>query len=313
MFGIRYMKASPTTYVLHYVNGAIKHQGTGVAFFYFAPTATMVAIPVDSADIPFVFSETTSDFQPITVQGQLTYRVDDAEKLSTLLDFSIPHGDGLDVLKQRLINVLQAVTRSVVSKLPLREVLVRSEAIGSRVIQDLQASEAMARLGAEVLDLSIMSVRATPEMSRALEAESREALQREADEAIYSRRNAAVEQERRIKENELNTEIAVEEKQRIIRETQMAAEIAVEEQRSLLIERKIENDRKETDSRVYALETTLKPLKEIDWRTLTAAGLGGTDPRMNIALAFREMAENAQKIGEINVSPDLLKSLLAGK
>ena len=31
-----------------------------------------------------------------------------------------------------------------------------------------------------------------------------------ADEAIYSRRNAAVEQERAIKENELKTEIAVE-------------------------------------------------------------------------------------------------------
>jgi hypothetical protein len=34
-----------------------------------------------------------------------------------------------------------------------------------------------------------------------------------------------------------------------------------------------------------------------------------------IALAFQEMAENAQKIGELNVSPDLLKSLIstAGK
>jgi hypothetical protein len=31
---------------------------------------------------------------------------------------------------------------------------------------------------------------------------------------------------------------------------------------------------------------------------------------MMIALAFRELAENAQKIGELNISPDLLKSLL---
>jgi hypothetical protein len=29
-----------------------------------------------------------------------------------------------------------------------------------------------------------------------------------------------------------------------------------------------------------------------------------------IAMAFQEMAENAQKIGELNVSPDLLKSLI---
>ena len=28
-----------------------------------------------------------------------------------------------------------------------------------------------------------------------------------------------------------------------------------------------------------------------------------------IALAFQEMAENAQKIGELNISPDLLTSL----
>ena len=41
----------------------------------------------------------------------------------------------------------------------------------------------------------------------------------------------------------------------------------------------------------------------------------GADPKAMIALAFQEMAGNAQKIGELNVSPDLLKSLItsAGK
>ncbi len=33
------------------------------------------------------------------------------------------------------------------------------------------------------------------------------------------------------------------------------------------------------------------------------------DARGLIALAFQEMAENAQKIGELNISPDLLASL----
>ena len=58
----------------------------------------------------------------------------------------------------------------------------------------------------------------------------REMLQK-ADEAIYARRNTAVELERRIKENELNTEIAVEEKRRTVRETKMRADIAVEQER----------------------------------------------------------------------------------
>ena len=33
-------------------------------------------------------------------------------------------------------------------------------------------------------------------------------------------------------------------------------------------------------------------------------------PKLMIALAFRELAENAAKIGELNMTPDLLKSLL---
>jgi hypothetical protein len=119
-----------------------------------------------------------------------------------------------------------------------------------------------------------------------------------------------VEQERLIKESELNTEIAVEEKKRQIRETQMAAEIAVEEQRAQLIERRVENEHKDADSRAYALTETLKPLRDLDWKTLMMLGGKGSDPKTMIAVAFKEMAGNAQKIGELNVSPDLLRSLI---
>jgi len=166
-------------------------------------------------------------------------------------------------------------------------------------------------LGVEPLAVTILAVRPTPEMARALEAEAREQLQREADSSIYARRNAAVEQERIIKESELNTELAVETKKKEIREKKMAADIAVEEQRAALIARQVENDKQAADSRAYALEATLAPLRQADWKTLMAVSNGGGDPRLMIALAFRELAENAQKIGELNMSPDLLKSLLA--
>ena len=62
------------------------------------------------------------------------------------------------------------------------------------------------------MGVNILAVRAVPEMTRALETSTREKLQQEADQAIYERRNFAVEQERKIKESELNTEIAIEEK-----------------------------------------------------------------------------------------------------
>ena len=89
----------------------------------------------------------------------------------------------------------------------------------------------MQALGLELLGLSILAVKPKPETSRALEAETREALLRRADEATYSRRNAAVEQDRAIKENELATEVAVENKKRQVREAQMEAERSVQERR----------------------------------------------------------------------------------
>jgi regulator of protease activity HflC (stomatin/prohibitin superfamily) len=309
-----YLKAPPTSYVLHYHRGRLRREGPGLAFFYFVPATTVVALPLASADIPFAFNEVTADFQGITLQGQLTYRVADPRRLAALLDFSVRRdgsyvSDDPEKVPERLVQTTQILAREVAGRFTLREALVRSDVFVRDALAGLRASEVVAMLGIEILGLSIVSVRPTPEIARALEAEAREGLQGKSDEAIYARRNAAVEQERRIKESELNTEIAVQEKQRQIRETQMAADIAVEEQRTALIERRTANDRRDADARAYGLQATLEPLKGVDWRTLMAVG-GGGDPKLMIALAFRELAENAAKIGELNVTPDLLRSLL---
>src|SRR5438034_6716406 len=93
MFGMRYYKAAPTTYVMHYVGGKVKREGAGLSFYYFAPWTTLVAVPVGSTDVPFIFSETTADFQAVTIQGHLTYKVADPKKLAGLLDYSLkPEG-----------------------------------------------------------------------------------------------------------------------------------------------------------------------------------------------------------------------------
>jgi len=312
---LSFMKVPPTTYVLQYKHGQIKREGAGLSFIYYGPTSTIVAIPMASADVPFVFQESTGDFQNVTIQGQLTYRVADPKRLASVLDFSVDsrrayYSEDPRKLPERLVHTLQSLTRAITQRLVLAEALVSSDAIVAEALAKLRASPAVAELGVEVLSLSLLAIQPTPEMGRALEAEAREALQGRADEAIYARRNAAVEQERLIKESELNTEIAVEEKKRQIRETQMAAEIAVEEQRSQLIDRRVENERKDADSRAYTLTETLKPLRGLDWKTLMMLGGKGADAKAMVALAFQEMAENAQKIGELNVSPDLLRSLI---
>lgn len=315
MLGIRYLKVQPTSYVLHYVGGQVRHEGAGLAFFYFAPAAEIVRIPLASTDAPFVFNEVTADFQDATIQGQLTYRIQTPKRIAEVLDFSVDargfyRSDDPNKLGERLTNAAQIAARAFTQRHVLKELLVKTDALVAEVLGGLKQSEAVAMLGLEILGLSIQSIKPSPEMAKALQADAREDLLKKADEAIFARRNAAVALERSIKENELQTEIAVEHKKRQVRETQMAAEIAVEEQRTTLVDQRVANETKEADARAHALQAMLEPLKGVEWKTLLAAGTG-SDPRLNIAVAFRELAENAAKIGELNISPDLLNSLLS--
>ncbi len=332
MFGIKYISFDAMTHVIHYKNGKVVLEGRGLSFFYFAPSSSIAAIPLGSNDLPFIFAETTRDHQSITIQGQVSYKVADAKQLAMLLDFTVD-GRGiykkndLEKLNQRIINEAQTATASYIHGIGLKDAIRSAKAIEEQIRTGIKGSAAIAALGVEVLAVNVLAVKASPEMARALETETRERLQQEADQAIYERRNFAVEQERKIKESELNTEVAVEEKrkqiaekvmesdvqkaenERKLRELKVQADIAVEDQRKLLIDQKTANERKEADAQGYVLETTLKPYKEMDWRMLMALR-GEQDARSNIAMAFRELAENAGKVGTLNISPELLEQLL---
>ena len=315
MFGFRYAKFSPSSYVLHFANGRVNREGAGLAFFYFAPSSSIVIVPMASVGVPFAFTENTADFQTVTIQGQLTYRVVDHKKLARMMDFTVgPNGkyltDDFQKLPERLINEIQPLVRAELQRQPLRSALTSAEPVSAAVLANLRMTPAVVELGLEPMGLNIQSIRPNPELATALEAESREGLQRKADEAIYARRKAAVEQERTIKETELQTELVVQARQREIREQWMANEIAIEEQRSTLTEKKLSNERKEADGRAYAIEAMMKPLEGKDPRLLMM--LQGGDPKAMIAMAFQEMAANAQKIGELNISSELLQSLLGG-
>lgn len=334
MFGIRFIKVPPTTFVLQYRSGVIVREGAGLSFFYYAPVTSLVAVPVGSTDVPFIFEEATGDYQTITLQGQVSYRVTDAKKLAGLLNYTLlPNGrdhasDDPRKLPLRVINLVHVLARAEIEKLPLKQALRASETIVQSVREQLAGSKELASLGIEVLGLSLLAVKPTPETARALEAETRERLLREADDAVYLRRNAAVEGERAIKENELNTEIAVETKKRQIRETQMDAERAVQEKRheieraamtanieledkrKTLVALAAENARAESDARAYGIQTMMQALASTDPRTLQALASTGMKPEQMIAMAFQDLAGNAEKIGQLNISPDLLSELL---
>lgn len=181
MFGISYRKANPTDYVLQFSRGKLAREGAGLSFFYFSPSDSIVSVPLASANIPFVFSEPTGDFQALTVQGQMTYRISDPKKAAAMLDFTVDAkgrycSDQYQKLPERLVYGLQTLVRAEIQSLPLREALVHGEALAARVFADLKNSAEAVQLGVEILNLAILSLQPTPEMAKALEAEAREAL-----------------------------------------------------------------------------------------------------------------------------------------
>jgi hypothetical protein len=72
----------------------------------------------------------------------------------------------------------------------------------------------------------------------------------------------------------------------------------------------VENEKNQADSKGYTLEKTLKPYKEMDWKTLMALNSNGVSALDNIGFAFRELAENTQKIGTLNITPDFLETVI---
>jgi hypothetical protein len=314
MFGFKYLKVPATTFVLLYKNGRIVRKGMGLSFFYFAPTSVLAQVPVTSVDVPFAFTEVSADFQETTVQGNLTYRVNDPEKLAALLDYTVDHSgryksDDPTKLGERLVQITQTGARAFLQSQKLRQLLTSSTQLVIAIREALKQSDTVAQLGVEVIDVNVGSIKSDPEMAKALQAEAREQLLKQADEAIYARRNASVELERTIKENELKTEVAVAEKQREVSETKMEADIAVEQQKTKLVETRVANERKEAEARGAALQAILKPVRDVDWRVLLAMQGDATSSTM-ISSAFDQLARSAGKIGQLNITPDLLQALL---
>ncbi|MGI1679512.1 MAG: SPFH domain-containing protein [Cellvibrionaceae bacterium] len=334
MFNLNYIKAEPTTFLIQYKRGKLKRKGPGLSFWYFAPTTSLVAIPLGSADLPFIFKETTKDFQEITIQGQIVYRVTEPEKLAGMMNFTLQkNGVGyttndMEKLKNRIVNLAQVKMRVAIENLELREALVASPLLVNSVQKELSLSEALQALGIEVMDFSILAIKPVPETSRALEASVREQLLEEADQAIYRRRNASIDQERSVKENELKTEMAIEQKQQQIREEKLKAEsilqeqrrqmrqdeltgdIQQEDQRKQLVDLAVENERKQADANAYEVGANMQALSKVDAKVLEALTLGRLEPQQLLALAFKELAGSAERIGELNISPDLFESLI---
>jgi len=336
MFGFRFIRFQPSEYVLVYKNGKVVREGQGLAFRYYAPRTAIVMLPLSSIDCPFVFSEATSDFQTVTIQGQATFRIVDQKKVATLLNFTVRVGqngvpayvsDDPQKLSQRVGNIIRVLTKKHIESLTMVDSIRASEKLAQLILTDIRQNEEIIELGIEIMGLSVLSVQPTKDTAHALEAETREKILKRADDAIYVRRNASIEQERGVKENEYNTEIAVENKRRQVRETQLATEqaemqkkheleveqlafqIAQEEKRKTLVAIEAENTRAQADAKAYELKAMVDVFMGLDTEVIRALASVNMKPATLIANAFSSLAESTDKIGQLNISPDLLREV----
>lgn len=296
MFGIRFFKGLPTDYVIKYAGGREVRAGMGLAFFYLAHNTQIVVIPTSTRDANFVFNELTNNFQAVTIQGQFTYRIYNPSQAAALLNFTFDPrthhyvSEDPERLTQRIANIIQMQTRREIQQRTLEETLRQSQEIADVALTRIREAALLEPMGVELISLYFLAAKPTPEVGKALEAPYRETLLRQADEAIYARRAAAVEEERTIKENERQTEIALE------------------QQRQELIALQGENAQREAEHKGRALET----LAGFEARAAeTALAVYRTlDPRLVLSVAMKEMGENARRIGNLTITTEMLSSLL---
>ncbi len=282
---IRYFKGEPNSYVIQYKNGRIKKHGKGLEFWYMPYNTSISALRAASLDAPFIFNEATLNFQQVAIQGQVTFRLQAPLKTAEFLDFDIDlktqqyRHKGPEKLNQRVINAVQAFTRKAINGLNLEQTLTRVKEIANEVQTHVQNEAGLKQLGVIIESLYFTAISPTPEMQKALEAEYRERLQQNADKAIYERRAASVEEERKIRQREMETDIDLE------------------NQRKNLVEMQAENSIKLAEAEAKADEMKLDPY-------------GRLPPQALIGLALKEFAANAGNIGSLNITPDMLGQVI---
>lgn len=212
--GWRHLRGAPTAHVRHHRSGKLAHDGPGLSFWFRSLSAALSEVPVDDRELAMTFHARTVDFQDVTVQATVTYRVSDPAVAAARLDFSIDPDTGiwrgapLEQLGTLLTETAQQHALDVLARTSLASALVDGvTAVRERVAAGLAAEPRLPATGIEIVAVRVVALRPEPEVERALRTPAREQIQQEADRATYERRAVAVERERTIAENELASKI----------------------------------------------------------------------------------------------------------
>jgi regulator of protease activity HflC (stomatin/prohibitin superfamily) len=324
--GVAHLRADPNQFIIHYTRGRVRRRGPGLAYWFRPLSAAVAELPVQDCETTFLLKERTLDFQEVAVQCTLVYRVSDPERAAQRLNFTISLASGrwvekpLERLETFWAQRARDPARSYINSVPVTEAVQRGpSAVREGMVAALRNDPEAAAMGVAMVDVQVDQVAPTPELQKALETPTREALHQRADTAVFERRAQAVEKERAIKENELATQIELARRQeQLIR--QQGANQLQEVQRAAEAEKarvQAEQERVQLAAEGYASSIRMRAAGDADARRALAEveseveakrvdvwkGAGG---EVLLGLALQELAGNLKQVNHLNITPDLV-------
>jgi len=253
------------------------------------------------------------------VQATVTYRFSDPVVAAGRIDFSIDpysgrwYGKPLEQVGTRITELAQQYAVEYISTVKLTDVLGKGiPTVREVTAKGLIGDARLAETSVVVIGVRIVSIRPQADVEKALETPVREKVQQEADAATYERRAVAVERERAIAENELQSkiELATREQQLVQQEGANAQRRATEEAATQLIASKAGIERERIETEVRASTTRILGAANAEAETARLGAYDGVEPAVLTALALHKVAENLPRIGTVNLTPDVLTQAL---
>lgn len=316
---IRHLRGAPTNYVSHLRRGKAVHEGVGVSFWFRPLSAVISEVPVDDRELPMLFHARTGDFQDVTVQATVTYRISGPALAATRIDFAISPDTGrwrsapLDQVASMLTEIAQQHALTVLARMELREAIVDGPvSVREEVTGGLGDDARLTDTGITVVGVRVVAVRPEPEVERALQTPTREQVQQEADRATYERRAVAVERERAIAENEMQNqiELAHREEQLVTQRGQNDRRRAEEVAAAGRIQAAAAAERDRLHAAAQAEARQVIGAAEASAAAAHLEAHQGVEPALLLALAARSLAERFPEIGQLNLSPDIVTAAL---
>lgn len=317
---LHHLRANPTAHVRHLRNGKLVHDGPGEAFWFRPLNAALSEIPIDDREQPLLFHGRTEDFQDVTVQATVTYRVADPALAAARIDFGIDPDQGswratpLEQVGGLLTELAQQHALDLLARMSLTTALANGmTAVRERISAGLTGDARLTDIGIAVVDVRVVAVRTEPEVERALQTTTRERIQQEADKATYERRALAVERERAIAENELQNqiELARREEQLVTQRGQNERKRATEQAAAGRIEAQSQAERTRTLAEADADAARVLGTAQADAEAARLAAYAELDQATLLGMAAKDLAGNLPQIGTVTLTPDLLTPILA--